>query len=109
MLVFLVFLVFACTLTNSPTIENITPTHSPTQPVQLAKTVPTKAITCTITAMQSLNLRAGPGTSAEVIEVLKHGELLTILPHPAEGNWIRVKTAKGEGWININYCETKGN
>lgn len=72
--------------------------------------VPTpQPITCTVSAFAFLNLREAPGTSSAVIAVLKHGEVLTILPHPAEGNWIRVKAESLEGWINKNYCETKGN
>jgi uncharacterized protein YgiM (DUF1202 family) len=108
-LILLVFSALACTLTNSPAAQNIRPTDPPTGPAQLVQIVPTAAITCTITAMQSLNLRAGPGTSAAVIAVLKRGDVLTILPHPDEGNWIRVKAESLEGWINKNYCETKGN
>lgn len=61
--------------------------------------------TCTVTAALALNLRSDPGTSAAVTGTLKHGEILTILPHPAQGRWISVEAHGVQGWVNSNYCE----
>ena len=92
--------------------------------VALAAVAPTTAITdspivylptptgtqepaCRVTALETLNLRKAPGAGSAVIAVLKHGDLLTILPGPAQGVWIRVRVSGLEGWINSNYCERK--
>lgn len=101
----LVLPLLACTLTEGAAAQLPAPTDQPTQAIQIAQVVTAEPITCTVTAIETLNLRDAPGTSAAVIAVLKHGDRLTILPHPNEGNWIRVKTETREGWINSNYCE----
>ena len=79
-----------------------------TRPVlKPAQVVPAQTETCTITALKTLNLRAAAGTSSAVIAILKYGEIVTILPHPAQGRWIRVRTPNISGWINSDYCEAK--
>ena len=92
----------ACTLTDGAKDHLAIQTPKPTQTAQAAQDEP---ITCTVTALETLNLRATPGTSAAVTAILNNGEEITILPHPTQGNWIRVQTDKGEGWINQTYCE----
>lgn len=78
-----------------------------TQGIQGIQLVPleTAMQDCTVTAVETLNLRATPGTDAAVIAILKHGDLLTILPDPAQGNWIHVQAQDRAGWINSNYCK----
>lgn len=77
----------------------------PDQPVQITPSPTAEAITCTVTAFETLNLRAQPGTSAAVIAVLKRGEVVTILPHPSQENWIPVTAGGLHGWINSNFCK----
>lgn len=111
LLILLFCLVPACTITNTAA-QLPQPTGQPTQqtptdqPAQLATP---ETITCTVTAAEALNLRESFGTSGKIIVTLKHGEVVTILPHPAQGNWIAVRTESGrEGWINQIYCEPEG-
>jgi len=66
---------------------------------------PTQTATCTVSALETLNLRAEAGTFSEVIDILEHGETVAILPHPNQGNWILVRAADTEGWINALYCK----
>ena len=66
---------------------------------------PTQTQTCAITALETLNLRAEAGTFSAVIAILEYGETVTILPHPDQGNWILVRAADAEGWINARYCK----
>ena len=61
--------------------------------------------TCVVTAVLALNIRAGPDTSHAVIGTLEHGDILTILPHPAPNNWIPVRAQELEGWVHSNYCK----
>lgn len=97
----------ACSLTQgaarltAPTDAPIVPTRT----AQIPRVIEAEAITCTVTALEALNLREAPGTSSAVIAVLKHGDLLTILPQPAQGVWIPVRSGSLEGWIHSNYCE----
>ncbi|MDX9690748.1 MAG: SH3 domain-containing protein [Alphaproteobacteria bacterium] len=92
----------ACTLTNGAAAPLPTATD---EPAQVLPTVTPKAITCTVTAFEALNLRQSPGMSSAVIAVLRNGDLLTILPQPAQGKWILVRAGGLEGWIHSNYCE----
>lgn len=97
-------LALACTLTAAPAQT----TAEAIKPAQLAQVIiapsPTQAA-CIVTALKTLNLRAKPGTSSAVIAILKHGDPLTILPDPPQGNWIHVQTQDRAGWINSNYCK----
>jgi uncharacterized protein YgiM (DUF1202 family) len=92
-------LLFGCTLANGATSQI---PHATAQPAQS----PTpETVTCTVTAFEALNLRSAPGTSAAVITTLAHGDLLTILPEPAQDNWIYVRAGDHQGWINQTYCK----
>jgi len=92
-------LLLGCTLANGASTQLPYATDYPSQPL-----TPETAL-CTVTAFESLNLRSAPGTSAAVIATLKHGDLLTILPDPAHGNWIYVRAGELQGWVNQNYCK----
>jgi uncharacterized protein YgiM (DUF1202 family) len=98
----------ACTLTSGASAQLPqlpASTAEPIKPKQTAQVIEAKETTCTVTALEALNLRESPGTSSAVIATLKHGDLLTILPQPAQGVWIPVRAGDLEGWINSNYCE----
>ena len=82
-------------------------THPTDQPAQLAPTETAIPATCTITAFETLNLRAGPGTAEAVKAVLSKGDQLTILPDPPQGAWIHVRAGDLTGWINSKYCKGK--
>ncbi len=84
-----------------------TPPSSPTQiraAIKPAQIIQAPTLTCTVTALEALNLREGPGTDSEVIAVLAHGELVTILDKKPQGNWIHVRATRHIGWINSTYC-----
>jgi uncharacterized protein YgiM (DUF1202 family) len=95
----------ACTLISGASAQLPASTVEPLKPKQTAQVIEAEAITCTVTALEALNLRQSPGTSSAVIATLKHGDLLTILPQPAQGVWIPVRAGDLEGWIHSNYCE----
>ena len=69
---------------------------------------PAEVITCSVTAPEALNLRAGPGIQYSVTTWLHAGEILTLTGSPAQGHWFEVTTQAGErGWVNSNYCKGK--
>ncbi len=50
----------------------------------------------------ALNMRSGPGTGNSVVEVLKNGDMLTILDR--QNGWIKVETQSGIiGWVSEKY------
>src|SRR5262245_34684402 len=57
--------------------------------------------TRTGTTTTDLRLRSGPGTQFAVITVLKPNTTLAILDD--QGEWLRVKAASKEGFVNRNF------
>ena len=112
LLVLLLLPSLACSLTSSlapgamvASMPTITPTPgvSPALPTPTDTATPTHETTCTVTAAEALNLRAGPGTSYQVIDWLKPGQVLTVIDQA--GTWIQVTTPTGAaGWVNLIYC-----
>lgn len=100
-------LMLACSLT-AQTPQDTRAALDRSKPAQLSLPPTAESLTCTVNAVQSLNLRADAGTSAAVIAILNNGETVTILPHPAQGAWIKVQAQGFTGWINSTFC-TKGN
>ncbi len=100
-------LALACTLTAAPaqTTAETSAAIKPAQLAQLATAQTAIPANCTVIALKTLNLRAMAGTSSPVIAILKHGDQLTILPDPPQGNWIHVQAQDHTGWINSNYCK----
>lgn len=109
-----VLMLSACSGTD---ITNLYPTRVATQMAVVETTTPTPHPTvtpslteppnfCTVTAAETLNLRAGPGTGYMVTHWLEAGEVLTLVDEPARGDWISVTTQSGAaGWIHSHYCE----
>lgn len=107
-LILLLPLLLACAITQEaitvPTAKP-SPTDKPSKPSPTAQALAPRLIACTVTALETLNLREAPGTSAAVIAVLRHGEILTILDDQPVGDWIHVQRGDRTGWINSNYCK----
>ncbi|MEW6285029.1 MAG: SH3 domain-containing protein [Chloroflexota bacterium] len=107
-LLLLPLLALACSITPTASLAAmVTPSPSPSpSPSTPSPTATPQDVTCTVTA-ESLHLRAKPGIDAPVIGYLYAGDVLTILPDPPAGAWLRVRAGALTGWINSNYC-TKG-
>ena len=55
----------------------------------------------------ALKVRYGPGTSFEVITVLKGGEMVNLLGRFTKGSWVYIQTAEDDkGWVNGTYLIT---
>jgi N-acetylmuramoyl-L-alanine amidase len=53
-------------------------------------------------SVDSLNVRAGPGSNFRVVARVHQGLKLGIIDR--RGNWIKVRRPNGVlGWVNINY------
>lgn len=64
--------------------------------------------TAVVVASNGLNLRAGPGRTFNVMEVLKDGTECTVLPLP-EGvsvpGWGAVSAGGKTGWVDLQYVK----
>jgi len=78
------------TVTPTPT-PTMTPTPTPTPVVAVVRPGPA----------QGLNVRAGPGTSYPILDVLPAGSRLTVFVHSADGKWVEVCCVRGDerGWV----------
>ncbi len=97
------------TVTPPPT-DSPTPTMTITTvpPTTLPTDTPTSAPrTATVSSGVGVWLRAEPNTSAEQLEWLLDGTILTVLPETATGEnlaWQQVQTAEGlVGWVAVPF------
>ena len=97
----------APTAPTAPTETPIPPTDTPTslppteEPTATAPPSPTAtALPDASVKAETVNLRAGPGTTAAKLAGLKQSEPLTVLGQTGNCAWLKVKTADGkEGWV----------
>ncbi len=55
----------------------------------------------------ALTVRTGPGFQFASIGTLRGGTTVAIIGKNRDGMWLQVRTALGDGWININFVITK--
>lgn len=65
---------------------------------------------CTVTVNNNvLNLRAGPGTTFNVLAKLSLGELLNVIGRSSDSKWYQIKRATGSlGWVSADYVIANG-
>lgn len=57
----------------------------------------------------ALNLRRSASTSAEILDVLDRGAIVTCVERSGAGGWVRVESADGtRGWVSREYVEVAG-
>ena len=92
-IVFLVLLAFVLSLNGFP----ITSTPS-------VRASNVSAETTVVVTADTLNVRAGPGTSYKVVAQVKRGTVLTVLERSQLGDWLKVRTpAQIVGWVSARY------
>jgi uncharacterized protein YraI len=52
---------------------------------------------------QSLNVRAGPGTSFEILLTVNQGTVFNVIS--IQGDWIKVRVGTGEGYVAAQYVD----
>lgn len=93
-------------------IPTAAPTNTPTITPTLTRT-PTLTPTITLTPVpdahvniETLNMRAGPGTDFDIQDKLSLGMPLLIIGRVADNTWFEVKTPTGmTGWIMATYID----
>ncbi len=65
------------------------------------------AVTATTTAGW-LNMRAGPGVSYQIIDVLPKGTVVPVVGRTSTGTWIQVVNEGVTGWISAYYTTVSG-
>lgn len=111
-LLMLALLMLACSLSEPttgaaakvfPTKPNPSPAPSTTQgPTE----TPITPGTCTVTA-ESLHVRDAPSIDGTVTAWLFAGDVATI--EATAGEWLKVITDRGAGYVHSHYCETQTN
>lgn len=69
-------------------------------PAEATGTQPEKRV---VRDADGLNLRESPSMEGKIITVLPKGEVLEVLESKAP--WLRVKTARGSGWVSGEYTD----
>lgn len=75
----------------APTTRSLPPEAAPPKPPS-----ETRFVTAT-----SLNVRAAPNTSGEIVGKLSSGQQLTVLE--STSGWLLVQTLQGRGWVSEQY------
>jgi uncharacterized protein YgiM (DUF1202 family) len=88
------------TLSQSATDTAEPPTPVPSATITPTATPPHKAV---VTA-QSLNLRAGPATTFDVVIRVNKDDVLSVIGRNSDYTWIYVQTSDGKnGWVYASY------
>jgi hypothetical protein len=66
------------------------------------------ALQAKISAEQRVNLRTRPTTTAAIVAKLAPGAALQVTGRTAAGDWVRVESAVGSGWISAELAEIAG-
>jgi SH3-like domain-containing protein len=93
---------------QTPTAALVSPTASPTETdtPQPVSTLPPVAI---VSGTQSINLRAGAGTTFTIITALQPGTSLIILEQDNTTGWTKVRMGDGrEGWVSSTLLRVVG-
>lgn len=57
----------------------------------------------------ALNLRGGPSTSSQILDVLDQGTIITCVETSGASGWVRVESADGtRGWVSRQYVDVVG-
>jgi len=92
------------TFTPTPTLTEVPPTPSDTPTPTLTPTV-----VGIVSAIQSINVRSGPGTDTEVITALNAGTGVQIIGQNSDGTWynIRILDDGREGWMAARFIRVE--
>lgn len=96
-------------LPEEPTAAAVEPTATPVPAEPTATPVPTEA-PVTITVLQNMNVRSGPGTNYPVIGAGSPGESTRVLGRNSDSTWLQVEypVADGLGWIYGPLVQVNG-
>jgi hypothetical protein len=97
--------------TEESVTEEASPMATPVPPTNTPTLVPLPTFTFTpaaepvgmVNAEPSLNLRSGPGLEHDVIGSLPLGSEVRALGRNEAGDWLKVSTDQGDGWVAAQY------
>ncbi len=89
-----------------PTPTTVPPTNTPTLvPLPTFTFTPVSEPKGIVNAEPSLNLRSGPGLEKELIGSLPLGSEVKATGRNETGDWLKVSTEQGEGWVAAQYVD----
>jgi len=94
----------------NPPAEEVATEPSPTPLPPEPTATPTEAFV-SITVLQNMNVRGGPGTNYQVIGAAAAGDSSRVLGRNDNGSWLQVEypSADGTGWIYAELVQVNGN
>lgn len=92
--------------TPSPSATaSATPT-STSSPTATATATATPTVYAVVRSQLRVNVRGGPGTDHDIVDILDPGSGVQIVAENEEGNWYRVQLGEGErGWISARLLQ----
>ena len=90
---------FATLPTTAPS-PTVTSTPQPSH-IKIPTATPND-VTADVTALQSLNVRAGPDVTFRVLAVLSSGRRVAVISECRAG-WVRIRFDDRTGWVNADY------
>ena len=89
-----------------PTPAAQQPTSSPTAPPAPQSPTPTPSPEGVVNADPSLNLRAGPGTSFDLVASLPLKSKVTVTGRTSDGQWLKITAPQfGDGWVKTEFLD----
>lgn len=96
----------------TPVPPTNTPAPPPTEPPPPADTpTPEAAGPSSVTILQDMNVRGGPGTNYPVVGPGPAGESATIIGRNSDNSWVKVEyplTEDGTGWVYADLVQING-
>lgn len=81
--------------TASPSTRTVTP-------------APSSVRRLTVRATSAINVRAGPGTSFNVVGALQPGEVAQVLGRDSAADWLMIEQPGGAGWVAAGIVDVTG-
>ena len=80
------------------------PTPAPLPPLEKGEYYASVALS---DASSTLNLRAEPGTHAQVVDLLSSGRRVIVCGEADENGWVSVRTAEVSGYVKLEYLKAE--
>ncbi len=80
------------------------PTPAPLPPLEKGEYYASVALS---DAASTLNLRAEPGTHAQLVELLNSGRRVIVCSEADENGWVSVRTAEVSGYVKLEYLKAE--
>jgi uncharacterized protein YraI len=91
--------------------ESVVPTPTPPPPTPAEPTATATPEGVTVTVLQNMNVRSGPGTNYPIVGAGQVGQSTKVIGRNDDGSWLKIEypSADGTGWIFAELVQVTGN